>query len=192
MNISATDRQKFINAMHSLLLSNGQPWKKRNSNSLFDVTMGSYDGAETCELVGCYLLSQLNEIPGVEIGLYRDDGLVVLQQTPRAMERVKKEICKIFNHMNLEGDIVTMRAHHTTIKNRQNRRDGKQLSRSIHVALLWYPNKQFILKNAAAKLEGNPYLGAKIFISDDVSKAVRDERKILKDRHRRKFAAEKM
>ena len=53
----------------------------------------------------------------------------------------------------------------------------------IHVALLRYPDKQFILKNAAAKLKDNPYLGAKIFISDDVSKAVRDQRKILKDRH---------
>ena len=53
----------------------------------------------------------------------------------------------------------------------------------VHVAFLRYPDKQFILKNAAAKLKDNPYLGAKIFISDDVSKAVRDERKILKDRH---------
>ena len=53
----------------------------------------------------------------------------------------------------------------------------------LHVALLRYPDKQFILRNAAAKLKDNPYLDAKIFISDDVSKAVRDERKILKDRH---------
>ena len=38
VNISATDRQIIINAKHSLLFSNGQPWMKRNSNSLFDVT----------------------------------------------------------------------------------------------------------------------------------------------------------
>jgi len=60
VNISDADRQIIINAKHSLLFSNGKPWKKRNSKSLFDVTMGSYDVAETCELVGCYLLSQLN------------------------------------------------------------------------------------------------------------------------------------
>ena len=30
--------------------------------------MESYDGAETCELVGCQL-SQLKQIPGIEIGL---------------------------------------------------------------------------------------------------------------------------
>ena len=29
--------------------------RKKTSNDRFDVTMGSYDGAETCKLVGCYL-----------------------------------------------------------------------------------------------------------------------------------------
>ena len=37
--------------------------------------MGFFDGAETCELVGCYLLSLLAEKYGHNIGLYRDDGL---------------------------------------------------------------------------------------------------------------------
>ena len=61
-----------------------------------NLTMGSYDGAETCELVGCYLLSQLKQLPGIEIGLYRDEGLAVLNQTSREIERAKKEICQIF------------------------------------------------------------------------------------------------
>ena len=50
------DRQTIVNAKHSLLFNNGQPWEEKTSTMLFDVTMGSYDGAETCELVGCYLL----------------------------------------------------------------------------------------------------------------------------------------
>ena len=67
-----------------------------------DVTMGSYDGAETCELVGNYILSQLKEIPyDMEIGLYRDDGLAVLDQTPQKIEKIKKEICKVFAKNNL-------------------------------------------------------------------------------------------
>ena len=58
---------------------------------LFDVTMGSYDGAETCELVGIYMLSQLKAIShGMEIGLYRDDGLAVIDQTPQKIEKIKK------------------------------------------------------------------------------------------------------
>ena len=70
--------------------------------SLFDVIMGSYDGAETCELVGCYLLSQLTKIPEIDIGLYRDDGLAVINQTPQKIEKIKKEICKIFAKITSE------------------------------------------------------------------------------------------
>jgi hypothetical protein len=33
----------------------------KKGESLFDVTMGSYDGAEVCELVGLYLLHQMRE-----------------------------------------------------------------------------------------------------------------------------------
>lgn len=43
--------------------------------------MGSYDGAEVCELVGLYILSALGNTYGKEcIGLYRDDGLAVLKK----------------------------------------------------------------------------------------------------------------
>ena len=86
INLSADDRQVITDAKHSLLFNNGQPWEKRTSTSLFDVTMGSYDGAETCELVGCYLHFQLKEIPGIDIGLYRDDRLAILRQTPKEIE----------------------------------------------------------------------------------------------------------
>ncbi|CAH3034629.1 unnamed protein product [Porites lobata] len=54
--------------------------------------MGSYDGAETCELVGSFLLSQLKHLD-VNIGLYRDDGLAISNAAPRDKENIKKEIC---------------------------------------------------------------------------------------------------
>ena len=42
--------------------------------------MGSYDGAEVCELVGLFILNELkNEVKKEDIGLYRDDGLLVLK-----------------------------------------------------------------------------------------------------------------
>ena len=41
--------------------------------------MGSYDGAELCELVGLYLLNQLSTvIDKSSVGLYRDDGLAAI------------------------------------------------------------------------------------------------------------------
>ena len=46
---------------------------------MFDVTMGSYDGAEVCELVGLFMLDKLSNIFEKNlVGLYRDDGLAVL------------------------------------------------------------------------------------------------------------------
>ena len=41
----------------SLLFEKASAWVKRGNNFFFDVMMGSYDGAEICELVGIYLLN---------------------------------------------------------------------------------------------------------------------------------------
>ena len=56
--------------------------------------MGSYDGAEICELVGLFVLDQLKKIvPRQNIGLYRDDGLAVIESTsgPKA-DKTRKDI----------------------------------------------------------------------------------------------------
>ena len=62
--------------------------------------MGSYDGAETCQLVGSFLLSQLQDL-NLNVGLYRDDGLAITNATPRDTENIKKEICHIFSNNGL-------------------------------------------------------------------------------------------
>ena len=49
---------------------------KNSGDNSFDVTMGSFDGAEICELVGLYILHLLGDQLGVDnVDLYRDDGL---------------------------------------------------------------------------------------------------------------------
>ena len=48
-----------------------------------------------------YLLSQL-QLLCVNVGLYRDDGLAVTNQSPRSVELTKKKICKIFNENGLK------------------------------------------------------------------------------------------
>ena len=47
--ITQQDRHIIIHAKKSLLHHQNSPWIKKNTNDMFDVTMGSYDGAETCE-----------------------------------------------------------------------------------------------------------------------------------------------
>ena len=62
------------------MFSNGEPWVEKNGNKDFDVPMGCYDGAEICELTGTYLHYQkINVISKENIGMYRDDGLVIFK-----------------------------------------------------------------------------------------------------------------
>jgi hypothetical protein len=57
--ISDNDISIIKHARKSLLFNTGKPWKK-DSEVLFDVTMGSHDGAERCELVGLFILNHLS------------------------------------------------------------------------------------------------------------------------------------
>ena len=46
----------------------------KKQSCLFDVTMGAYDGAEICELLGTYMLSLISEeYNRKDFGLYRDE-----------------------------------------------------------------------------------------------------------------------
>jgi len=69
-----------MHSRKSLLFNNDKAWIKKEY-SFFDVTMGSYDGAEGCELFGLFILNDLIcNIYGKEnIGLQRDDGLAVFK-----------------------------------------------------------------------------------------------------------------
>lgn len=105
-HISDSDLEIIYHARKSLLFDDNGVWVKKD-NSLFDVTMGSFDGAEICELVGLYLLSQITRhIDKQDIGLYRDDGLALLRNTngPKA-ERLKKLLTKLFLDNNLKISI---------------------------------------------------------------------------------------
>ena len=48
---------------------------KKGLSNLFDITMGSYDGAETSKLIGTFFLHNIKEKYGNNFGLYRDDAL---------------------------------------------------------------------------------------------------------------------
>ena len=97
----------IYNARKSFLFFNNQPWEKKN-NTTFDVTMGSYDGAEICELVGLYILNKLEDIiPQKQLGIYRDDGLAVVQGSGPELERMRKNIFKTFKAINLKVTIET-------------------------------------------------------------------------------------
>ena len=71
--------------------------------------MGSYDGTQVCELVGLYIISLLAEfITQQEVGLYRDDGLIVIKKfNGKQTDRLRKNIIKCFKTVGLKIDIAT-------------------------------------------------------------------------------------
>ena len=59
-------------------------------------------------------------------------------------------------HMQLEGDLELMRAHRTNIRRQNNTEEAAtSLPRPVHVYLLRYTDKQYILRNAASALKDN-------------------------------------
>ena len=107
--ISDKDVNIIMHCRKSLLFDNKTSWTKKNHSSMFDVTMGSFDGAEVCELIGLFLLNNLSEKYGKNnVGLYRDNGLVLLRNAsgPQS-ERTRKDITREFKKQGLNISIST-------------------------------------------------------------------------------------
>ena len=102
-SISSKDTDIILHARKSLLYNNDEPWVKKGESN-FDVSMGAYDGAEVCELIGIFMLSLLSKhINKNHIGLHRDDGLAILKNTNGpAAEKFKKKIQKLFKEKDLD------------------------------------------------------------------------------------------
>ena len=73
-----------------------EAWKKKSTDCCFNVTMGSYDGAEICELVGISILKSLEDkIDKQDIRIYRNGGLMILRNTNgQKTDRTRKYISK--------------------------------------------------------------------------------------------------
>ena len=98
--ITSDEKDIIMHAKTSFIIHKDQPWEKKGASN-FNVTMGSFDGAETCELLGSFLLSQLPKELEHNMGLYRDDGLAITNSTPRGTKPIKQSICHIFKKNDL-------------------------------------------------------------------------------------------
>ena len=89
---------------------NGDEWVKTSNDGLFDVTMGSWDGAQVADLVGLYILSLLtneSEMNTASIGLYRDDGLLIIENSnAQKCERIKKKLITLMNSLGLKIEVA--------------------------------------------------------------------------------------
>lgn len=78
----------------SLLYHYETLWIKKGDGGKFDNPMGTYDGAELYELIGCLLLYNLNKfIDPSNHCLYQDDGLIIVYNcTPRKGNAIRKKL----------------------------------------------------------------------------------------------------
>ena len=103
VEISDEEKKIILSSKKSLLYKDNTAYRKKESGD-FDVTMGSYDGAETSDLVGLFLLSKVRHLD-VSLGCFRDDWLGYSRLTPSQTDKVKKKIQKIFADHGLKIDI---------------------------------------------------------------------------------------
>ena len=91
----------------SLPLCRNETCKKKSTEKCTPVTMGSFDGAEICKLVGLHIHSNLeNMLPKTNFGLYRDDRLILLKNlNDQQMDKKRKAIIKIFKGIGFNIDI---------------------------------------------------------------------------------------
>ena len=92
-----------------LLFSDNKNWKKKSIDSCFEVTMGSFDGAEICQIVGLYIQLKLEKIlPKPNFGLYRDDRLALLRNiNGQQTEKVRKNVIGVFKDIGFSLEIET-------------------------------------------------------------------------------------
>ena len=92
-----------------MLFNSKEPWLKKSGNEEFGVSIGCYDGANVCELVGVFILHLLKTIMRKEnVGLYRDNGQGILRNFPgHEIERKRRQIIQIFKTCGLNITVET-------------------------------------------------------------------------------------
>ena len=97
-----------MHCQKSLLFDDETAWTKKNHSSMFDVTMGSFHGAEVCELLGLFLLNNLSEKYGKNnVGFYRDRLVLLRNASGPQSERTWKDITREFKKQGLNISIST-------------------------------------------------------------------------------------
>ena len=83
--------------------------EKREHDSSFEVTMGCYDGAELCKLIGIYIQPLLEStLEKDQMCLYRDDGLIILRNTNnQETHKIRKKVISIFKSIDFKIEITT-------------------------------------------------------------------------------------
>lgn len=85
----------MIHSSKTILFDGNEPFTKRKGNENFGAPVGCFHEAEVCELVGTYMLSQINTVfENKNVSLYREHELGILEifQDLKLKKR-EKQLC---------------------------------------------------------------------------------------------------
>ena len=103
--ISDQDKNIVLHARKSFLFHGKDVWVKKGQPD-FDVPMGSFDGAEVCEICGLFLLQRISDsglFQNGSFGIYRDDGLGTTKLGSRDAEvKLRQGLIKLFKSEQLD------------------------------------------------------------------------------------------
>ena len=117
--ISDQEKEIIMQSRRSFLICDGEPWTKKDSNGNFDITQGSFDSCQCCELVGLYMLSEVSKIVPPEFhGIYRDDGLICIEGNKSEFDDIRKALVKVFkeNGFKLECKVYVSQVAFLDVK----------------------------------------------------------------------------
>ena len=101
VNITPEEKDIMMKSTKSYLYTGNTPWVKKGEKN-FDIGMGAWDGAESCDIVGLFLLDQLkHRIPEFDFGIYRDDALGVVETTARNGQKIAQKNEKVMSDFGL-------------------------------------------------------------------------------------------
>ena len=92
-----------------ILFHEGQGWIKKGLSTNFDVPMGGLDSAQVADFIGIFILDTLSRaFDPTYIGLYRDDGLMVIPESngPKT-NRIHKKLIQVFKYLGFKVDVTS-------------------------------------------------------------------------------------
>ena len=108
-NLTSSDVEIIMSCRKNILMHNNEIWVKSGVANGFDVPMGAFDSAQISDIIGIYILDKLSSIADkAEMGLYRDDGLMVVNNSNGPLtERLKKRMIAAFKQMGFKVEITS-------------------------------------------------------------------------------------
>ena len=102
VDISDEEKNVIIKSKYAFLVHDDRSWVKRSGT--FDNGQGFYDGAESTDLIGLFMLSETQHL-GMNMGKFRDDGIAISWLTPRETENAAKKLSQIYASYGLKLEV---------------------------------------------------------------------------------------